>query len=52
MRRIFAEDVARLRGFSLRVMQNMAVARELPTALQRKRYGKWSFDEASTPYRA
>ncbi len=38
--------VAELTGFSVEVIREMAARGELPSALQRKRGGKWTFDEA------
>ena len=46
-RRIYSRDVARLTGFSVRIVQMMAIKGELPHTLQRKPGGRWTFDEAA-----
>jgi excisionase family DNA binding protein len=42
--RIRVPEVARMTGFSLRTVQMMAAAGELPSALQRKTGGSWTFE--------
>lgn len=45
--RIQASRVAEITGYSLRTIQMMAAAGELPSAMRRKAGSRWTFDEAT-----